>query len=64
MLFSFIAAILFIIGVLFLVIDYMSDAIRTKGVGMFFVISAAMTMMVKLYLENQAEVHEFIRATF
>jgi hypothetical protein len=60
MLFNFIAAVLFIIGLLFLLIDFMSDAIRTKGFGMFCIILAAGTMLTKLYLANQLEVNSLL----
>lgn len=63
MVLNFITVVLFIAGVLFLVIDFGNEAVRNKGFGMFCIISAAATMLAKLYLENQAEVNSFIKAS-
>jgi len=59
-----IAVILALVGVLFFIIDHLSDSIETKGWGMFFIIISAATCLLKYYLANPQPVNDFVRSVF
>lgn len=59
-----VAAVLAFIGVVFFIIDHLSDSIETKGWGMFFFIASASTCLLKYYLANPEPVNNFFRSIF
>jgi predicted membrane channel-forming protein YqfA (hemolysin III family) len=58
------AAVFAIIGLLFLIVNYLNDEADTKGWGIFFIIISAVLCLVKYYLNNPEPINNFFRSIF
>lgn len=57
-----VAVVLFIIGVLLIIVDSLTDVMETKRWGMFFIIAAAAVCVVKCYLDNPEPFRDVFRS--